>query len=413
MNINIIKKNYKSIDFNKYTNIYFIGLAFSIPISKALTSLFTALIIISWLLEGNILKKIAIIKYDKLSISLLFLIFLSIFSLLWSPDLLYGIDFIFRKYWHFLVIPIMLTSFKVRYTKYVINAFLLSMLISELVSYGIFFEIWTYDNVASSDPSPFMNHVDYSIFLAFTIFIIATKLYYEQNLSWKIVYSLYFLTALANLFINGGRTGQITFILTIFIVSILYFKRTYKMLLLSVVVSISTLIIAYNFSPNFNDRIHQLKTELTNMYTNNNFQGSASTRIALWTVGATAFLDNPIYGTGIGAEMDDVKDNSIKYGFTHLERYSDYHNTFVQYAVQLGILGLLIPIFVFYTLFTLKFKTEQYKLLATSFTIIFFFQSMGGFSFHIMNSLVLLCTFAALFNALSYQEKSLNDKNIP
>jgi O-antigen ligase len=403
-----IKNKIKNIDFNKWTNYFFIAFAFSIPISKALDSLFTALIIISWLLEGNFYNKLQTIKQDRLSLIFLFLIFFSIFSLLWSPNLAYAIKFITIKYWHFLAIPIMLTSFKTKYIKYVLNAFLLSMLISEIVSYGIFFEIWTYKNVPSWDPSPFMNHTDYSTFLSFALIIILTKLATVQELSWRIFYSLYFITGLSNLFINGGRTGQVTFIVTIFIMTIFYFKLSIKQITGVILSLITLLVLAYNISPNFHDRVNQVQTDLTNVYEKNEFSGSLSIRIALWTIGTETFLDNPIIGTGIGGETKKINEYSLRHGFHDLTTYTDYHNTFIQYAVQLGIIGLLIPVFVFYTLFTLKFKTEQYKILTVAFSTIYMMHAMGGFSFHILDSLVFLCTFGSLFNAISYLERKEN-----
>jgi O-antigen ligase len=242
--------------------------------------------------------------------------------------------------------------------------------------------------------------------LAFALIIIITKLFTVKDFKWKFFYVIYFLTGLSNLFINGGRTGQVALLFSIFAMSLLYFRNSYKILISSVITIVATLLFAYNFSPNFHERVSQLETDISNMYVHNDFHGSVATRIALWIVGTESFLDNPLLGSGIGGEMINVPLHSEKYGFDHTSDYSDFHNTFIQYAVQLGIFGLLVPILVFYTLFTLKFQTRQYQLLATSFGIIFLLHSMGGFTFHIMNPLVLLCTFATLFNAISYRENN-------
>ncbi len=400
-----IASKIKNIDFNKWTNYFFIAFAFAIPISKALDSLFTALIIISWLLEGNLYNKFKIIKTDRLSLIFLFLIFFSLVSLLWSPDLTYAIKFITIKYWHFLAIPIMLTSFKTKYIRYVLNAFLLSMLISEIVSYGIFFEIWTYNNVPSWDPSPFMNHTDYSTFLSFALIIILTKFTTVKEFGWRVFYTLYFVTGLSNLFINGGRTGQVTFIVAILVMAIFYFKLSLKQILGVFLALITLLVLAYNISPNFQGRVNLVQTDLTNVYEKNQFEGSLSIRMALWTIGSETFLDNLPLGTGIGGETKEIDAYAQKHGFENLNTFTDYHNTFIQYGVQLGIIGFLIPIFVFYTLFTLKFKTQLYKGLTIAFSTIYLMHAMGGFSFHILDSLVFLCTFGALFNAISYLEK--------
>ena len=299
----------------------------------------------------------------------------------------------------------MLTSFNAKYIKYVLNAFLLSMLISEIVSYGIFFEIWTYNNVPSSDPSPFMNHTDYSTFLSFALIIILTKLATISDLKWRIFYMLYFITGLSNLFINGGRTGQVTFLFTITVMAVFYFKLSLKYVAALFLTLVTVLTLAYNISPNFNKRANDLKNGMTNMYVNHDYSGGLAARFALWQVGTATFLDNPIIGTGIGGETEKLDEYAAKYKFKHLESYTDYHNTFIQYGVQLGIIGFLIPLIVFYLLFTLKFENRQYKTLTIAFSIIYMMHAMGGFSFHILDSLVFLCTFAALFNAISYQER--------
>ncbi|MEA2019664.1 MAG: O-antigen ligase family protein [Campylobacterota bacterium] len=399
----------RTVDYNLFANYFFIGFAFSIPISNALTSLFSVLIILSWILERNFSEKINIILKDKLSLSFLFLIFFSLISLVWSSDVQYAIKFIASKYWEYLIIPIMLTSFKKEYTSYVLNAFLLSMFISEIISYGIYFQWWTYNNVLPSDPSPFMNHIEYSTYLSFTVIIIITKLLIEKRKNWHFIYSLYFLTALTNLFINGGRTGQASFLITIVIISIIYFKLSIKKIFALVFSILTFLILMYNFNPNFNSRITQIQTDIYKMQTNNDYSGSITARFALWTTGINVFMDSPILGTGIGGEMKKRDYYSEKLNFGNLETYSDYHNTFIMYAVQLGVTGLAIVIFIFYILFTLKLRNRNHQMLLIAFSTIFLLHSMGGFSFHLFNSLSFLVLFATLFNSLSSLEYRENN----
>jgi len=406
MNITLNKNR---IDFNKWTNYFFIAFAFSIPISNALTSLFSVLVILMWVLERDFHKKIHIIISNKLSLSFLFLILFSFISLAWSPDIQYAFKFIVSKYWEYLIIPIMLTSFKKKYTPYVFNAFLLSMFISEIISYGIFFGWWSYNNVLATDPSPFMNHIEYSTYLSFTIFIIISKILSETRKSWLFIYSLYCLTALSNLFINGGRTGQVSFIITIIILSIFYFKLSIKYIITLLSVIATFLILMYHFNPNFHTRVHQVQTDIYKMQTHNDFSGSLTTRFALWSIGINTFIDSPILGTGIGGEMKKKDYYSEKLNLGNFETFSDYHNTFIMYAVQLGITGLVLVMVIFYILFTLKIQNKNHKMLSLAFTSIFLFHSMGGFSFHLFNSLSFLVLFSALFNALSFSGHKENN----
>ena len=398
----------KNVDYNKLLNISFVGLAFSIPISKALTSIFTGLLILLWLVQGHLKNKFKIVLHDKLSIAILIFIGFSILSLFWAPNLAYAIKFIRVKYWYFFPVIIMLTSFRIQYTKYVLDAFLLSMFISEVASYGVYFRLWHFNGATHLFPTVFMSHVDYSVYLAFAIILILVKMYEQTDLKLKILLGVFFITATTNLFINGGRTGQFAFVLTIFVVAILYYRHSYKILLSSIIIAIFSMPLAYHLSPNFHKRIDQLYTDVHNAYAYHNYDGSLATRASLWTIGINKFIDHPILGSGIGGEMKGLDLYIKKYGFSekNLKPYSDFHNNFIMYAVELGIVGLAVNLFIFYRIATFDIRERRYKILATAFAIVFFSHEMGGFSFHLMDSLVLFAVFAALFNAIEYQEKN-------
>lgn len=398
----------KKIDYNKLINISFVGLAFSIPISKALTSIFTGILILLWLLEGNLKKKSHIILHDKLSIAIIIFVGFSIISLLWASNIAYAIKFIRVKYWYFAPILIMLTSFRLSYTKYVLDAFLLSMFISEIASYGVYLKIWHIKGVSYTNPTVFMSHVDYSVYLAFAIMVLLVKIYEQKDLKARIFLGIFFITATTNLFINGGRTGQFAFVLTVLVIAFLYYRRSYKIILSSILLAFLSMPLAYHFSPNFHKRIDQLYTDVHNAYAYHNYDGSLSTRISLWTIGINKFIDHPILGSGIGNEMKGLKPYINKYGFSekNLKPYSDFHNNFIMYAVELGIVGLLVNLFIFYRIATFDIRERRYKVLSTAFAIVFLSHEMGGFSFHLMDSLVLFAVFAALFNAIEYQEKN-------
>ena len=127
------------IDYTKYINYFLIGYAFCIPISKAGVNFFEFLMFLFWILEGNWKEKLSQIKSNLLSISIIALIIISIISLPNASSIEFGIKYIL-KYRHFLIILIILTSLKREYIKIVISAYLSGIFISEIMSYGIFFE---------------------------------------------------------------------------------------------------------------------------------------------------------------------------------------------------------------------------------------------------------------------------------
>jgi len=189
-----------------------------VPISRAGISFFTALFIILLIVRYYFYDNTDI-KYifkQKVTISFALFILASFVSLLYSDHWLDGLRYDI-KYWYYVPIILIATTLKKEYIPKTISAFLLGMMISEILSYGIFFELWTWKHGNPSDPTPFMNHLQYSMFLTFTSLLLLNRVFFETQIKWKIFYFLYFLTVTSNLFLNGGRTGQIAFILSIFL----------------------------------------------------------------------------------------------------------------------------------------------------------------------------------------------------
>jgi len=397
----------KNINYQKYITYMLIAYAFSFPISKAATNLFEVLAIILWILEGNWKEKFQLYKSNLLSLSIILLIAFSVISILWHGNAEISFKYI-AKYRHLLIIFIFYSSFDVKYRKHIISAFFLSMFLSELMSYAIFFEIIHYKNILPQDPTPFMSHMTYSTVLAFTISIIMIRFFYEQNSKYKFFYIFFFITATTNLFINGGRSGQVLFIILVFIAILSSIEHKVKAFLISITILLSTLFLAYSLSPNFQKRSYKLYNDFNNVIVHNNYEGSGGARIALTTIGIQTFLDNPLLGTGISYHMHNLESYIDKNNFNKkLKKYADYHNGFLTVSVQLGIIGLLISILIIYSLFSLQIRDKEYKILSLLFATTFVLFSFTHNTFHTMNPMIFFALFAGYFNALS-REKSRN-----
>lgn len=382
----------KIININKFINYLLVGYAFCLPISKAGVNFFEISILILWLIQGDWKYKLAQYKQSPLIIALSAFLFLNIISLLWASSISYGFEYI-AKYRHFLIIFVVYTVLNRNLVKYIFSAFLLGMFISEVISYGIFFELFTYKNISHTDPSPFMSHTDYSIYLAFTSIVLLFRIMDDfETLKYKIIYSLFFLSVTGNLFINGGRTGQVTFIVLIIVTFFISIKSKLKALIISIILLSLIFLTAYNTSPNFNNRANQAKVDIENMLLENDYRGSFSTRVSLWIVGYEQFKDNFLIGTGIGNEMNDldIYIKELSFNAEHLIGFTDHHNTFIIIALQLGVLGFLLILLIFYFLLILKFKSIKYKVYNLTFIIGFVMWSFGGHTMHLMNSMIFL-----------------------
>jgi len=390
------------IDYKKYISYLLIAYAFSFPISKAATNLFEVLAILLWIGEGNWKEKFQLYKTNLLSISIAVLIVFSLLSILWHGNAETTLRYI-AKYRHLLIVFVFYTSFDTKYARPLLSAFLLSMFLSELMSYGIFFELIHYKDISPDDPSPFMSHMTYSTVLAFTTALLLIMISYEEKLKYKLFYILFFISATANLFINGGRTGQIIYIILLLTVSLSLIRHKLIALLSAFTTLVIVFSLAYNFSPNFHNRADQLHQDINNMIINNDYSGSGPIRVALSIIGLNTTKDNFFLGTGIAYSMDDIEHYSNKLGFNpkHMNNFADYHNAFLTITAQLGFIGILISLAIIYALLNFKYPYKEYKIMSLTFAIAFILFSFTHNTLHTMVPMVFFALFAGLFNKIS------------
>ena len=256
-----------------------------------------------------------------------------------------------------------------------------------------------------------MSHTDYSIYLAFATVLLLNRILKNMfPLKNILFYIFFFITATANLFMNGGRTGQVAFIVLIFLNILLNLKNKLKAILIFSILISTILLTAYNISPIFKQKVIYTQNEVTNMIQHQDYSGGFAQRVALWRIGLENFKENFLLGTGIGNDMNCLKEYSdrFNYDYTAYMQYfkkGDNHNTILTISLQLGILGFLIMITIFYSIASLKFKDNYYKVLNISFFTAFFLWSMGGITFHTIQAMIFFALFGGLFNKISYLKK--------
>ncbi len=387
------------INYTKYISFLLIAYAFSFPISKALTNLLEVLLVLLWLLEGNWKKKYNLYKSNLLSISIISLIGFSLLSILWHGHPEESLRYI-GKYHHLLIIFIFYSSFDRKYTKHVFSAFFLAIFASELISYGIFFELFHYNNISPSDPTPFMSHMTYSSILAFTVSALLVRAYFEKNLKYRLSYLFFSLTATINLFVNGGKTGQVIFIVLILIIGLSFIKSKLKAMIVALSILSVVFLFAFNYSPNFKNRSTQLYNGLNNMIVKHDYNNYGARRVALSILGVATYLDNPLLGTGLAYKMENIEQyaKANKLNLKNINSYSDYHSTFITISVQLGIIGLFISLMIIYALFTFNIKSKGYKLISYLFATTFILFSLTHNTLHTMNPMIFFALFAGLLN---------------
>ncbi len=244
--------------------------------------------------------------------------------------------------------------------KKIITSFLLGMFFSEIVSYLIFFHLINIDyfkhlrllnrGVSYINPSPFMHHTFYSVFLAVSILIILDNL---KNFNGFLkVLSLFFLiSATVNLFINGGRTGQVAFLLSIVIYMEFKYKN-FKVFVGSLFILIGIVFLGYEFSPVFKQRA-KLAFQNIELVKKGNFDTSWGKRIAVDIVGFE-ILKKPkvfVFGLGAGDAKKEFYAFAKKYNkkmYNQFKNLVHLHNQFLQFWIDGGFLLFLLYVLLFY-----------------------------------------------------------------
>jgi O-antigen ligase len=279
---------------------------------------------------------------------------------LWTEDLAWGLH-ILHKMWYFIgLFPILFTIVRKDYIVYYISAFLLAISFTELFSYLIWFEIiGPFKNATVINPTPFMSHISYNPILAFAIYLVLHQIIFNKSLK-NIVFSFYCFFALTmtiNMFITGGRTGQVMFFAMLAILIFQYFNnQKVKSLFIIVLVMPGIFYSAYLTSDLFQQRVDDaIKSVIT--YPENK-QTSVGQRLTFSINAWYLVKENPVIGIGTGDFPTEYKKinqrNSPKTPNT-----TNPHNMYMLVSTQLGVLGLFSLLSIFYYQIKLSFNSSN------------------------------------------------------
>ena len=331
------KSDWRWADFNSYT---LIGLIFSIPFSTSLSSILAAVILAGWLLKGDFKRDWDQIRSSQLIIACLFFVGLHLVGLLWTSDLTHGLA-VLEKQWKFLLIPIAMCCVKREHVNFYMGSLILAMTISVMISYGIWLEIIPPIGKGTVyNPVPFRTHITYNVLLAIAIYLLARSLLFDPRASLALrgSYLLILAMMVVNMFITGGRSGQVMFFVAVAVLCFQYFPgQSFKAGAATIVVVLSILAAAFSFSDLFRQRFLEAVS---------NSHVSTKERLAYAVGGLKIFARHPLIGVGTGdlpAELKKI-DPHQNPGFYA----GNPHNMYIMALVQFGILGLASLLYIFY-----------------------------------------------------------------
>jgi len=333
-----------------------IALAFLLPLTVFGANLIIVTIVLVWLLSGDYKTKYVEIINNKFLVASIIFFSLHVIGLLWTEDLIWGLE-ITHKMWYFLLLlPVLYTIVDRNYTKHYVTAFLSAITLTEIISYLVWFEIiGRFKNAIAYDPTPFMSHISYNPILAFAIYLVCHEIFFNKNLSkfkffW---FSFFALTMSFNMFITGGRAGQVMFFAMLSILIFQFFgaQRAKALILISILIP-SIFLVAYNVSPLFNERVNDAILDIS---TYNSLESSSVGNRLNYAINSWQIIKkNVIFGVGTGDFPSEYKKiNQLNSPL--LPSATNPHNMYLLVLVQSGLLGLLSMLSIIYFQIRLSF----------------------------------------------------------
>jgi len=332
-----------------------IALAFLLPLTVVGGNLMMVSIVFLWIFSGDYKNKFNQIRSNKVLVASIIFFFLHVVGLLWTEDMKWGLHIVKKMIDFLIFLPVLLTVTKKEYIKHYVSAFLLAMTISETTSYLIWFEVIDpFKTATVLNPTPFMSHISYNPFLAFAVYLLLHEVFFNDDMKGMVrfTYAFFAVTMSVNMFITGGRAGQVAFFVMVVLLFFQHFQKKILALIVSIVVVSGILFSAYQSSELFQKRTDQVINEAFDPSLWSASKSSIGDRFVFAMNSWDLFKESPVIGIGTGDFPNEYKKINALNTPDSLDTVNP-HNMYILVLTQLGILGLISFLSIFY--FQLQF----------------------------------------------------------
>lgn len=384
-----------------------IALAFLMPFSRAGVSLLTVMIIVSWMVKAWPWQALRFREQPKAVLAMAGYVLFGLVSLLWSEDVLWGLD-ILGMYLYWLLIPAIAFLLRKKGVDHPLTAFLIAMAISQMLFWGVHFGLWS----LKYGTTPSMKHIEYGVFLCVAVIAsVVRSLSHGLGAKARLLYAIYCLITTSTLFTSTGLTGQVAFVATVPFLFLVYAPSTKRMvwrLTAISTLSIGFLLAAYVSSSSFRsnvDELGQAFSVLSGDHIEELMQSSVRQRTAMTIIGLEIFGEHPIVGTGFGDTMHDfqeiLKSRHPEMAPLDFFRKSHLHNMYIEVATRTGVVGLILFAGVFYYLLAMPIGDRDVNKLRSLILVAYLAAFIGEPLWHKQFSMALFSLFTGLFIAAS------------
>lgn len=321
-------------------------LAFCLPISTTAVTVLATLLLVGWLIEGNLREKFQDIRTNPVCLAVFCFIGVHLVGLLWSEHLRTGWTVI-TEHGKILILPVMLTTVRNEHRWRYLGAFIAGVSVIMLSTYLALFGLLQYADVTTEHLTKKTTHVFFNPMLALAIYLLLHRLCLGglRPVPRRLLLMLVALMTV-DMFITEGRAGQMVFFVLIGLLLVQCLLRRSR--LVAVVLPLVLLPLAfalcYAGSPMFRDRIDQARLEISEF--KRHPDTSVGLRLFYWKHSWRIISRQPWFGVGTGDFFAAYARVNWKFS-SHMPFTDNPHNQYVYTAVQLGVFGVLFLLGVF------------------------------------------------------------------
>ena len=232
--------------------------------------------------------------------------------------------------------------------RYAVLAFLLAASLTLLLSLTKFFVGWDALHRFGSDSGVFKDHIFTGFLMAFTGYYYGLMAFTTKRWRWAFVLLL-IVAGFDVLYINIGRSGYLVFFSLLLLLG--WQQRHWQGLAMAGVLSVFLFAATLLFTNNFKASFFNTQQEVE-QYAHGNMDTSGGIRLNFYKNSLLLLQKHPWLGTGTGSFSQVY----AQIANDHRADSNNPHNEYLNLGIQLGLVGIIVLLALFYTHWTQSFR---------------------------------------------------------
>lgn len=377
---------------NRLSLFTFCAFAMSVSFGVALVSLSKALMVLALIVAiPTLLRNRELRKYSNNNYSI-WLIFLALawmgLSFFWTSASASEASTGFARHARLLVLPISFILInQTKESRTVLKYLVIGQLFVVICSWSMFFGIslpWAKQDYPTEMGILFSSTLEQPV-MSTLVLIVLWHMHYKifpKMHDWML-WGLTLIVVANVFFVMTGRTGYVSMFLAIWIA--VWLSSTGRQRLLGAIAVIIFAIILGFTSTRLSTKVGEVKNEIVG-YTKGNLQTSQGQRLDYWHHSLMSIAEKPLLGHGVGS----WKNEYFRLGGTQIDAPSNPHNQYLLWAVEGGLVGLVLMLGILVALYkdAQKLETDAKNAMLSTLAIVavmglfncpFFGAGMGEF----------------------------------